>query len=56
MDAGLLQTIWTVIALVFFIGVLFWALSGRRKNDFEKAARMALDDEEAITDDQRRKA
>jgi len=56
MDASILQTIWTVIAFVFFVGVLFWALSGRRKNDFDKAARMALDDDEALSDEQRRKA
>ncbi|MBE9567791.1 MAG: cbb3-type cytochrome c oxidase subunit 3 [Proteobacteria bacterium] len=55
MDASILHIVWTVVAFVFFIGVLFWALSSRRKDDFDKASRMALDDDEAVTDDQRRK-
>ena len=54
MDTTLLQIIWTVFAFVFFVGVVLWAMSGRRKNDFDKAARMALDDEEALTDEQLR--
>jgi cytochrome c oxidase cbb3-type subunit 4 len=47
-------SIWTVIAFVFFVGVVIWAWSSRRKKDFDKAARMALDDDEAVTDEQRR--
>ena len=55
MDSLTVQTVWTVVAFVFFVGVVIWAWSGRRKNDFDKAARMALDDEESLTDEQRRK-
>ncbi|MDT8281520.1 MAG: CcoQ/FixQ family Cbb3-type cytochrome c oxidase assembly chaperone [Gammaproteobacteria bacterium] len=51
----ILQSAWTVIAFVFFVGVVFWAWSGHRKKDFDDAARMALDDEQALTDEQRRK-
>ncbi len=50
----ILQTVWTVVAFVFFVGVVFWAWSGRRKKDFDDAARMALDDEKTLTDEQRR--
>jgi len=53
-DTVLLQTIWTVFAFVFFVGVVLWALSGRRKKDFDEAARMALDDDKSLTDEQRR--
>ena len=49
------QTTWTVIAFVFFVGIVFWAWSGRRKRDFDKASRMALDDDKSISDDQRRR-
>lgn len=48
------QIAWTVFAFVFFIAVVFWAWSGKRKDDFDKAARMALDDEDDLTDEQRR--
>ena len=50
----ILESAWTVIAFVFFVGVVFWAWSGRRKKDFDDAARMALDDEKTLTDEQRR--
>jgi len=48
------QIAWTVFAFVFFIGVVFWAWSGKRKNKFDKAARMAIDDDKDLTDEQRR--
>jgi cytochrome c oxidase cbb3-type subunit 4 len=54
MSTAWLQSIWTVIAFVFFIAVVIWAWSGRRKKDFDEAARMALDDEESVPDDQLR--
>jgi cbb3-type cytochrome oxidase subunit 3 len=28
-----------------FMGIVFWAWSGRRKSDFEAAARLPLDDD-----------
>ncbi len=45
---------WTVFAFVFFIGVVFWAWSGKRKSNFDTAARMALDDEKELKEEQRR--
>ena len=54
MDTTLLQIVWTVFAFVFFIGVVIWALSGSRKKDFDTAARMALDDDKSLADEQRR--
>ncbi len=51
MDVSFLLSLWTVIAFVIFIGIVIWAWSGGRKNDFEKAARMALDDDESVSDE-----
>ncbi len=48
------QSAWTVFAFVFFVGVVFWAWSGKRKNNFDEAARMALDDDKDLTSEQRR--
>jgi len=45
MDITLLHSIWTVLALVAFVGIVIWAWSGKRKPGFEQAARMALDDD-----------
>lgn len=48
------QSAWTVFAFVFFIVVVIWAWGGKRKEKFDKAARMALDDDKDLTDEQRR--
>lgn len=49
------RTAWTVFAFVFFIGVVIWAWSGKRKRSFDEASRMALDDDKELTVEQRRK-
>lgn len=48
MDAGILHGIWTAALLAVFAAIVVWAWSGRRKRDFEEAARLALDED---TDD-----
>lgn len=48
MDIGTLQGIWTIVALVIFIGIVAWAWSSRRKSEFDAAARMPLDDDEPM--------
>ncbi|HHJ35668.1 MAG TPA: cbb3-type cytochrome c oxidase subunit 3 [Gammaproteobacteria bacterium] len=56
MDVSFLLSLWTVIAFAIFVGIVIWAWSGSRKNDFEKAARMALDDEQDVSDEAKRKS
>jgi len=41
-----MHSIWTVLVFIVFIGIIFWAYSGKRKKDFDEAARLALDDDE----------
>ena len=43
MDAGLLRGIFTALMLVLFIGICFWAYSGKRKHVFDAAARLPLE-------------
>ncbi len=50
------QSAWTVFAFVFFVAVVFWAWSSKRKDNFDEAARMALDDDKDLTAEQRRDA
>jgi len=45
MSVSFVQSVWTVIAMVVFIGIVIWAYSKRKKADFEKAGRMAMDDD-----------
>lgn len=51
MDLNDARILMTLIALVTFIGIVVWAYSGSRKQKFDEAARMALEDEETIDTD-----
>lgn len=49
MDINDIRGITTVMALLAFLGVVFWAWSSRRKDSFSEAANQLFkDDEEAI--------
>ncbi|RKZ36809.1 MAG: CcoQ/FixQ family Cbb3-type cytochrome c oxidase assembly chaperone [Gammaproteobacteria bacterium] len=43
----LLLSVWTVLVLVTFLAIVAWAWSGKRREDFERAARIPLDDDDA---------
>ena len=45
MDLGTLSGIATVVMLAAFLSVCAWAWSGKRREDFEAAARLPLDEE-----------
>ena len=47
MDAGLLHGLWTAAMIAVFAAVVVWAWSGRRKRDFDEAARLPLEGEAA---------
>ena len=40
----------TVVTFATFLGIAFWAYSGRRKVEFERAARMVLDDDDTVAE------
>ena len=46
MNIYLAHSIWTVMMLVLFIGIILWAWSGKRKDDFREAANLPLEDDE----------
>jgi cytochrome c oxidase cbb3-type subunit 4 len=50
MSVAFVQSVWTVMAMVVFIGIIIWAFSKRKKSDFEKAGRMAMDDDKPVND------
>lgn len=43
---SILLSIWTVVVLVVFLGIVIWAWSDRNKASFEEAARIPLNDEQ----------
>ena len=52
MSTVFVQTVWTVLAFLFFIAVVIWAYSGARKKEFDEAAHMPLDDDDLSTHNQ----
>ena len=45
MDIVLFHSLWTLSLLALFIGIVAWAWSGKRKAQFDEAARLPLDDD-----------
>ncbi len=50
MDGAFLHSIWTVLLLVVFLGIVIWVFVVRRAKDFDAAARMPLESDDAKTD------
>jgi len=46
MDFPLMQSIWTVVVLVLFVGIVIWAWSGKRKKEFDEAANIPFDEDD----------
>jgi cytochrome c oxidase cbb3-type subunit IV len=49
MDLNDVRILWTVLSLLAFVGIVLWAFSGKRKQQFEEASRLALDDEPVVS-------
>ncbi|MCP4077877.1 MAG: cbb3-type cytochrome c oxidase subunit 3 [Gammaproteobacteria bacterium] len=54
MMTALMHSIWTVVVFVVFIGIIAWAYSGKRKKDFDEAARLVLDDDDPVQENQKK--
>ncbi len=49
MDINDLRSLGTVLAFLAFIGIVAWAWSGKRKQSYEEAARLPLEDDDSAT-------
>jgi cytochrome c oxidase cbb3-type subunit IV len=45
MSFTFIQSIWTIVIMVTFLGIVAWAFSSKRKAAFDEAARLPFDDE-----------
>ena len=45
MDFGLIHTVWTLILVALFFGIVRWAWSDRRREGFGRAEREPLNDD-----------
>lgn len=48
MDINDLRSIFTVVSFATFIGIVWWAYSGHRKQAFEEAAALPLEDDPPV--------
>ena len=48
MTFTLFQSIWTIVVMITFLGIVAWAFSGKRKSAFDEAARLPLEDKQPI--------
>lgn len=46
MSPVMFHSIWTVLLLILFVGIVIWAFSSRRKKRFDEAARLPLEEED----------
>ncbi len=45
MSLSLFNSIWTIVVMITFLGIVFWAYSSKRKASFDEAARLPFDDD-----------
>ena len=50
MSFTLIQSIWTIVVMVTFLGIVVWAYSSKRKSDFDEAARLPFEEDDDLTD------
>jgi cytochrome c oxidase cbb3-type subunit 4 len=48
MSFTFIQSVWTIVVMVTFLGIVAWAFSGKRKSAFDEAARLPFDDEPSV--------
>ena len=46
MDTSLIQSVWTLVVLVLFVGIVIWAWSSKRKQDFDEAANIPFHEDD----------
>ena len=46
----MILSIWTVVVLVLFVGIVIWAWSSKRKQDFDEAANIPFHEDEMPTE------
>lgn len=54
MDQGTLQGIGTILAMVAFLGICWWAFRKDKKQDFDEAANLPFADDDAEPQEEKR--
>ena len=48
MSIPLFHSLWTIVLLVIFIGIVIWAYSKHRRDDFDEAASLPLESDHPV--------
>jgi cytochrome c oxidase cbb3-type subunit 4 len=48
MNLAMVHAIWTIVVMVLFIGIVFWAWSGKNKARFDAAAQLPFDEDHVV--------
>jgi len=51
MDYSLIQSIWTIVVMVLFVGIVVWAWSSKRKKHFDEAANLPFTEDDMTSVD-----
>ena len=46
-----IQVVWTVLVMIIFLAIVFWAWSGSRKESFNEAANIPLEEEDFLQEE-----
>jgi cytochrome c oxidase cbb3-type subunit 4 len=46
-----IQIVWTIVVMIIFLGIIFWAWSGRREKSFNDAANLPLEEEKFLEEE-----
>lgn len=45
------QIVWTIVVMIIFLAIVIWAWSGRRKESFNDAAHIPLEEENFLQEE-----
>ena len=45
------QIVWTIVVMIIFVAIVLWAWSGRRKESFNEAANIPLEEENFLQEE-----
>lgn len=48
----LIDSVWTIVVMVVFIGIVLWAWSGNRAQAFEEAAQIPFNEDKPVSSEE----
>ncbi len=42
------QSIWTIVVMILFLGIVVWVYSSKRQTQYDEAARLPIEDDDSI--------